>query len=69
MISTGSPKKRKNKTAMLTMRVDPQIKAAAQLAAERDHRSLTSFIEILVLKYCEEAGIDTEAQKRKEAQK
>lgn len=38
----------------MTLRVDPQVKAAAERAAERDHRSLTSFIEVLILKHCKD---------------
>ncbi len=45
------------KTAVMTLRVDPQVKAAAELAAERDHRSLTSFIEVLILKYCKDLDL------------
>lgn len=46
----GRPKK---KTAVITLRVDPKVKAAAESAAERDHRSLTSFIEVLILEHCD----------------
>lgn len=42
----------KTKTAIVQLRVPPQLKAAAELAAKRDHRSLTSFIEVLILNYC-----------------
>ena len=42
----------KTKTAIVTLRVDPQVKAAARLAAKRDHRSLTSLIEVLILQHC-----------------
>jgi hypothetical protein len=51
-------KRQKSKTATMTMKVDPRIKAAAEIAAARDRRSLTSFVEILVLKHCKEVGID-----------
>lgn len=53
-------KRPKTKTAVITLRVDPQVKAAAELAAERDHRSLTSFIEVLILKHCK--GLDMQPQ-------
>jgi hypothetical protein len=33
----------------MTLRVDPKIKAAAEAAARRDHRSITSLIEVLIL--------------------
>jgi hypothetical protein len=43
----------KTKTAIVQLRVPPQLKAAAELAAERDHRSLTGFIEVLILNHCQ----------------
>ena len=42
----------KTKTAIVQLRVPPQLKAAAEIAAERDHRSLTGFIEVLILNHC-----------------
>lgn len=36
----------------MQLRVPPQLKAAAEVAAKRDHRSLTGFIEVLILNYC-----------------
>ncbi len=44
------------KTAVVTLRVDPKIKAAAERAAKIDRRSLTNFIEILILNHC--AGLE-----------
>jgi len=49
--------KSKSKTAVMTLRVAPAIKAAAEIAAERDHRSLTNLIEVLIIKHCESSGI------------
>ncbi|MGA9070357.1 MAG: hypothetical protein WB424_08895 [Terracidiphilus sp.] len=51
-------KKRKTKTAVLTIRLDPSIKAAAEIAAEQEHRSVTGFIEVLILNHCRAAGIE-----------
>lgn len=42
----------KTKTAIVQLRVPPQLKAAAEVAAKRDHRSLTGFIEVLILNHC-----------------
>jgi hypothetical protein len=50
-------KRVRDKTANITLRVKPGVKAAAELAAKRDHRSLTGFIELLILKHCEELNI------------
>lgn len=47
----------KVKTATLTVRLDPKIKAAAEAAAEREHRSLTSLLEVLILNHCRKLGL------------
>jgi len=52
--------KPKIKTAVMTLRVDPVVKIAAELAAKQDHRSVTNLIEVLILRHCKELGIDTE---------
>ena len=54
------PGKPKTKTAVMTMRVSPQIKAAAEMAAERDHRSVTSLIEVLIINHCKTLDIKPE---------
>ncbi len=59
-----SQQKQKTKTAMITLRVAPEIKAAAEIAAERDHRSLTNLVEVLIMKYCESLGIDLKRQEK-----
>lgn len=45
------------KTATLNLRIDPVIKEAARLAAERDHRSVANMIELLIRRHCETNGI------------
>jgi hypothetical protein len=42
----------------MTLRVSPEVKAAAELAAERDHRSVTSLIEVLILNHCKSLNIE-----------
>jgi len=44
------------KTAQLNVRIDPEIKAAAEKAAAADRRSLSSLIEKLLDDYCREVG-------------
>lgn len=44
--------RQKTKTANFQMRLEPQLKAAAEEAAKRDHRSLTSLIEVLIFNHC-----------------
>lgn len=50
----------KVKTATLTVRLDPKIKAAAEAAAVREHRSLTSLLEVLILEHCRTLGLSPE---------
>jgi hypothetical protein len=52
------------KTTTLNLRIDPAIKEALKLAADQDHRSITNFIEILVRKHCDDAGISIPEQRR-----
>jgi hypothetical protein len=53
----------KRKTAVLSLRVSPPLKAAAQVAAERDHRSVANFIEELIRKHCRDNEISVEKEK------
>lgn len=48
----------KVKTATMTLRIDPKIKAAAEEAAQRDHRSITSLVEVLILNHCRSLGLN-----------
>ena len=56
----------KTKTSVMTLRVSPEVKAAAELAAERDHRSVTSLIEVLILNHCKSMDIHPPTIKPKE---
>jgi predicted HicB family RNase H-like nuclease len=49
----------KVKTAVITLRVEPQLKAAAQAAATKERRDLTNWIEGLILKGCEKQEMNT----------
>jgi len=51
--------KHKLKTAIIQLRVEPSLKAAAERAAERDHRNLTNWIEVLILERCNQLSVDT----------
>jgi len=48
-----SPKK----TTTLNLRVDPAVKEAIKIAANRDHRSVANMIEMLIRKHCEQEDI------------
>jgi hypothetical protein len=50
-------KRGRMKTAVMTLRVEPRIKAAAEIAAEMKHRSLTAMIEVLILAHCKSHNI------------
>ncbi len=54
----------KTKTTTLTLRVTPELKAAAEVAADRDHRSLTGLIEVLILNHCKSQNIPIVEQKK-----
>jgi predicted HicB family RNase H-like nuclease len=41
----------------MTLRVDPEIKAAAEKAAAQDRRSLTSLVEVLLVAHCTELNL------------
>jgi len=44
------------KTAQIALRMKPDLKEAAEKAAEADHRSLTSLVEKLLTDYCRKKG-------------
>lgn len=50
-------KRSSTKTTTVTIRVTPELKAAAEVAANRDHRSLTGLIEVLILNHCQSQNI------------
>jgi hypothetical protein len=60
--------KLKVKTDVITLRVEPQLKIAAKVAAEKDHRDLTNWIEVLILKRCEELKIETPPQSQESSE-
>ncbi len=48
------------KTETLNLRVSPELKELIRLAADREHRTLANFIEVLVRKYCDEHDIQVQ---------
>jgi uncharacterized protein (DUF1778 family) len=50
------------KTAALNIRIDPDIKEAIRVAADRERRSVANMVEVLILKHCEEVGISIPEQ-------
>jgi len=45
------------KTTTLTFRIDPGLKDALRMAAEREHRSIANMVEVLIRDYCRRNGI------------
>ena len=45
------------KTATLNLRINPALKQAVQLAANREHRSVANMVEYLIRQHCEKEGI------------
>ncbi|MCW5631807.1 MAG: DUF1778 domain-containing protein [Rubrivivax sp.] len=51
------------KTQTLNLRVSPELKDLIRLAAEREHRTIANFIEVLVRRHCGEQGVEVRAQR------
>ena len=45
------------KTEVVSVRVEPRIKAALQSAAEREMRSVANMVEVMVVAYCRDRDI------------
>ena len=48
------------KTTTLTFRIEPRIKEALCIAADRDHRSIANMVAVMILEHCARAGIPIE---------
>ncbi|QIE22985.1 hypothetical protein [Caballeronia sp. SBC2] len=48
------------KSEVVSVRVEPHIKAALQRAAEREMRSLANMVEVMVIAYCRANGVPLE---------
>lgn len=49
-----------SKSEVVSVRVEPKIKAALQTAAEREIRSLANMVEVMVVAYCRANNIPIE---------
>jgi hypothetical protein len=45
-----------SKSEVVSVRVEPQIKAALQSAADSEMRSLANMVEVMVVAYCRSQG-------------
>lgn len=61
--------KAKRKTEVMTLRVSPLVKAAAQRVAAHDQRSVTNMVEVLILDRCRALNIPIDTFTSKEPSK
>ncbi len=59
----------RNKCETLSIRTTAEIKDLIRLAAEREHRSVASMLEVLVLAHAEQTGLTTSAKPKKNNKK
>ena len=45
------------KTTTLTFRIEPNIKEALCIAADRDHRSIANMVAVMIREHCGRVGI------------
>lgn len=50
------------KVETLSIRTSPDIKQLLRVAAEREHRSVASMVEVLVIEYARKHGLQLPAQ-------
>jgi hypothetical protein len=48
------------KSEVVSVRVEPYIKAALQSSADREMRSLANMVEVMVIAYCRANGVPIE---------
>jgi len=56
------------KTANIQLRVTPGLKALAEAGAAKEHRTLTNWIELLILTRCKELSVETPTPKPQETE-
>jgi len=52
------------KTTTLTLRIDPVIKEGLRLLADKEHRSLTNMVEVMIRDYCKLRNITLPQQEK-----
>ncbi len=50
------------KTAVITLRIDPEVKRRFIYAADLDHRNISNFVEMVLTRYCDEKAIHAPEQ-------
>jgi len=56
------------KSTTLTFRIEPGLKEALRTAANREHRSITNMVEVLIRDYCGRYGIPIDSPVSKPGQ-
>ena len=51
------------KTTTLNLRINPLLKEALKIAAEKEHRSVANMIEVMIRQHCEARQISIPDQK------
>lgn len=59
MTDFSRPQMKQPKDETISIRTSASIKSVLKLAAEREHRSIASMIEVLVLDYANKNGLQT----------
>ncbi len=57
----------RRKTATVSFRFEPNVKAAAEQAAAQERRSLTGLMEVLILEHCKRLKIPVGSPSRRGA--
>ena len=60
---------KRSKDETLSIRTSSDIKQLLRIAAERERRSIASMIEVLILKYAQEQGLQAEVPSEEETNK
>ena len=50
------------KTTTLTFRIEPRLKEALRMTADREHRSIANMVEVMIRDYCARTGIQMPEQ-------
>jgi len=51
------------KTTTLTFRIEPGLKEALRMAADREHRSIANMVEVMIRDYCGRVGVTIPEQR------
>lgn len=57
-----------NKTATLTLRIEPSVKEVLRATAQEEHRSIANMVEVMILDYCQRHGLSVKGSAKSESQ-